>query len=223
MRMSSVSGHESGWLRSSRPFSDITSLTEDGGALSWGPLSGAVDVSESAAVRPGLSPIEQPQQWFAAYTTPRHEKAVLRHFEVRRLESFLPLYTSVRRWKNGCHVAVKQPLFPGYVFVHIQRRSAARVLQVPGVVSIVSSGREPSPLASDEIESLRAGLPQRYFEPHPYLTVGDRVRIVNGPLSGLAGVLVRKKNSMRVVLTLDLIMQSVAVEIGTDEIEPFPT
>jgi len=96
------------------------------------------------------------------------------------------------------------------------------VLQVPGVVSIVSSGREPSALASDEIESLRSGLPQRHFEPHPYLTAGDRVRIVNGPLTGLAGVLVRKKNSVRVVLTLDLIMQSVAVEIGTDEIEPLP-
>lgn len=161
------------------------------------------------------------RQWFAAYTTPRHEKAVVRQLGVRHVESFLPLYTSVRRWKNGCRVAVEQPLFPGYVFVHIQRRNSTSVLQVPGVVSLVSSGREPSALPSDEIESLRAGLPERRFEPHPYLAVGEKVRIVNGPLAGMAGVLVRKKNNFRVVLTLDLILQSVAVEIGLDEIEPF--
>ncbi len=87
-------------------------------------------------------------------------------------------------------------------------------------MSIVSSGREPSPLPTCEIEGLRAGLPQRYFEPHPYLSAGERVRIVNGPLAGMSGVLVRKKNNFRVVLTLELIMQSVAVEIGLDEIEP---
>ncbi len=168
-----------------------------------------------------LLPFQQPQQWFAAYTTPRHEKAVVRQLNVRRVESFLPLYTSIRRWKNGCRVAVERPLFPGYVFVHVQRRHSVKVLQVPGVVSIVGSGRELSALPSQEIESLRAGLPQRCFEPHPCMAVGDKVRITDGPLAGMAGVLVRKKNSVRVVLTLDLIMQSVAVEIGMDEIEPF--
>jgi transcription antitermination factor NusG len=161
------------------------------------------------------------EQWFAAYITPRHEKAVVRQFGVRHLESFLPLYTSVRRWKNGCQVAVEQPLFPGYVFVHVPRRRWVDVLQVPGVISLVSSGRQPSPLPSQEIDSLREGLPRRQYEPHPYLAVGDKVRIVEGPFAGMAGVLVRKKKDFRVVLTLDLIMQSVAVEIGTDEIEPF--
>jgi transcriptional antiterminator NusG len=118
-------------------------------------------------------------------------------------------------------VAVAQPLFPGYVFVHVQRRHSGKVLQVPGVVSLVGSGREPSVLPAAEIESLRAGLPQRCYEPHPYLAVGDKVRIVEGPLAGMSGVLVRRKKPLRVVLTLDLIMQSVAVEIGMDEIEPF--
>lgn len=190
--------------------------------MSWAVDSGGTKVRESSAARACFGRFEQPQQWFAAYTAPRHEKAVVRHLAVRHLESFLPLYTSVRRWKNGCRVAVDQPLFPGYVFVHIQRRQSPKVLQVPGVVSIVSNGREPSALPSHEIESLRAGLPQCYYEPHPYLGVGDKVRIVNGPLAGLAGMLVRKKTNLRVVLTLDLIMQSVAVEIGMHEIEPFP-
>ncbi len=174
----------------------------------------------ACAGSPEHSPPEHPSQWFAAYTTPRHEKAVVRQLRVRQVESFLPLYTSVRRWKNGCQVAVEQPLFPGYVFVHVERRQSVRVLQVPGVVSIVGKGREPSALPSHEIQSLREGLALRRYEPHPCLAVGDKVRIVEGPLAGMAGVLVRKKKWLRVVLTLDLIMQSVAVEIGIDEIEP---
>src|SRR5271166_3991722 len=83
-----------------------------------------------------------------------------------------------------------------------------------------SVGRQPSPLATSEIESLRLGLPLREFEPHSYLVAGDRVRIHSGALAGMIGVLVRKKSKLRVVLTLDLIMQSVAVEIDADEIEP---
>ncbi len=189
--------------------------------MSWGSSLGVTTVSQECAEPRGVLPLAEPEQWFAAYTTPRHEKAVVRQLGVRHVESFLPLYTSVRRWKNGCQVAVEQPLFPGYVFVHVQRRHSVKVLQVPGVVSIVSSGRKPSALPAHEIESLRAALPQRYYEPHPYVTVGDKVRIIEGPLAGMAGVLVRKKNHFRVVLTLDLIMQSVAVEIGMDEIEPF--
>ena len=163
---------------------------------------------------------ERLSRWFAVYTTPRHEKSVARQFEVRQIEAFLPLYRSLHRWKNGCRVNVDQPLFPNYVFVSLERYEYVRVLQTPGVLSLVGSGREPSPLASSEIESLRSGLPLREFEPHPYLASGDKVRIHSGSLAGMIGVLVRKKNNFRVVLTLDLIMQSVAVEIGIDEIEP---
>jgi transcription antitermination factor NusG len=166
-------------------------------------------------------PLDQPRQWFAVCTTPRHEKSVVRQLHVRQVESFLPLYTSVRRWKNGCRVVVERPVFPGYVFVHVQRRQSVKVLQAPGVVSIVARGRDLSALPAEEIESLRAGLPLRCYEPHPYLAVGDEVRIIGGPLAGMTGVLVRRKNDLRVVLTLELIMQSVAVEVGLDEIEPF--
>jgi transcription antitermination factor NusG len=189
--------------------------------LSWMASVDPIPIPQECAGMLERTPPDHPQHWFAAYTAPRHEKAVVRQFKVREIESFLPLYTSVRRWKNGCQVAVAQPLFPGYVFVHVQRRHSGEVLQVPGVVSIVGSGREPSVLPAAEIESLRAGLPQRCYEPHPYLAVGDKVRIVEGPLAGMSGVLVRRKKPLRVVLTLDLIMQSVAVEIGMDEIEPF--
>ncbi len=170
--------------------------------------------------RRDITAADQPAKWFAAYTSPRHEKVVARHLQSRHIEAFLPLYTSVRRWKNGCRVAVEQPLFPSYLFVHIPRREAVKVLQIPGVVSLVSAGREPAALPSSEIESLRSSLPLRHFEPHPYLVVGEKVRITAGSLEGMVGVLVRRKNDCRVVLTLELIMQSVAVEIGIDEVEP---
>jgi transcription antitermination factor NusG len=169
---------------------------------------------------PDVVEVRNQPKWFAAYTTPRHEKVVARQFESRQIESFLPLYTSIRRWKNGSRVPVAKPLFPNYIFIRIARCESLKVLLVPGVISIVSAGREPSPLAGAEIESLRAGLPHRQFEPHPYLVVGEKVRIIAGSLAGMIGVLLRKKNDLRVVLTLDLIQQSVAVEIAVDEIEP---
>ena len=168
------------------------------------------------------SVVESPK-WFAVYTTPRHEKAVARHFEFRRIESFLPLYMEMHRWKNGCRVNVEQPLFPGYIFARIGRRDSTQVLSVPGVLLIVGSGGEPLALPDLEIEALRSGLHLRKFEPHPYLVVGEKARIKSGSLAGMVGVLARKKNSLRVVLTLELIMRSVAVEVDADELERVST
>jgi len=175
-------------------------------------MSGAVPLTTASAA---------PLEWFAAYTLPRHEKAAGRQFDARHIEWFLPLYRVSRRWKNGCKVTVEQPLFPSYIFVCINRCQAVSVLQVPGVLTIVSAGRELASLPTSEVEALRSGLPLRQFEPHPYLAVGEKVRIVSGSLAGMIGVLLRKKNNLRVVLTLDLIRQSVAVEVGIDEVEPF--
>lgn len=195
-----------------------TSLTEDGEALSFLMDTPAVRVA-TVQGQPASAPEPSPK-WFAAYTTPRHEKAVVRQLDARHVECFLPLYSSVRRWKNGCRVTVDRPLFPSYVFVRVKRRDSVKVLQVPGVLSIVGTAREPSALPCAEIDSLRAELPLRQFEPHPYLVAGEKVRITAGSLEGMVGVLLRRKNDFRVVLTLDLIRQSVSVEIGVDEIEP---
>ena len=170
-----------------------------------------------------VSSVMESPKWFAVYTTPRHEKAVARHFEFRRIESFLPLYMEMHRWKNGCRVNVEQPLFPGYIFARIGRRDSTQVLSVPGVLLIVGSGREPLALPDLEIEALRSGLHLRKFEPHPYLVVGEKARIKSGSLAGMVGILARKKNSLRVVLTLELIMRSVAVEVDADELERVST
>lgn len=158
--------------------------------------------------------------WFAAYITSHHEKSVAWQFERRQLEAFLPLYTTRRRWKNRCEMNLELPLFPNYVFVHIDPRERVRVLEVPGVLSLVGFGKTLAALPDFEIESLRSALGQRQIEPHPYLVVGERVRIKCGPLSGIEGVLVRKKNNFRVVLVLDAIMQCVAVEVDAEDLEP---
>jgi transcription antitermination factor NusG len=158
--------------------------------------------------------------WFAAYTNSHHEKRVVSHFGERQIESFLPLYSALHRWKNRCEVDLDLPLFPNYVFVHIDPRERVRVLEVPGVLSLVGFGRTLAPLSDFEIAALRSCVGQRKIEPHPYLVIGERVHIKAGPMTGMEGVLVRKKSNFRVVLALDLIMQCVAVEVDADDLEP---
>ena len=168
-----------------------------------------------------LKKLEDPvSRWFAVYTTPRHEKRLAEHFEVRQIEHFLPLYRTLRRWKDGSRVTLELPLFPNYIFVRICRSQRVRVLEVPGVVCIAGCGREPRALPDGEIEALRWGTAYSRIEPHAYLVLGERVRINAGPLAGMEGVLVRKKNSFRVVITISLIMQSIAVELDVDDVEP---
>jgi transcription antitermination factor NusG len=170
---------------------------------------------------PGLAAARGPSaNWFAAYTNSHHEKRVASHFGERRIESFLPLYLALHRWKNRCEVDLDLPLFPNYVFVHIDPRDRIRVLEVPGVLSLVGFGRTLAPLSDFEIEALRSCIGQRKIEPHPYLVIGERVRIKAGPMTGMEGVLVRKKSNFRVVLALDVIMQCVAVEVDADDLEP---
>jgi transcription antitermination factor NusG len=163
---------------------------------------------------------ESSPQWFAAYTTPRHEKYVSEMLTERRVETFLPLYRSARQWKKSCPVVLELPLFPTYVFVRIARNARGAVLSMPGVISIVGSSKEPWPLPECEIEALRQGMQTRKVEPHPYLKVGEKVRVKSGVMTGVEGILIRKKNEFRVVLSLDAIMQSVAVEVGADDLEP---
>jgi transcription antitermination factor NusG len=160
-------------------------------------------------------------KWFAVYTSPRHEKRVAQYFSLRGIDHYLPLYHPRRRWADGSIVTLDLPLFPGYIFVRIDRSERVRVLEVPGVLTVVGGpGCKPASLPEAEIEALRAGLHLRRAEPHPLLSVGQRARIRSGALAGMEGVVVRQKGSLRVVLTVNLIMQSVAVEVDGTELEP---
>jgi transcription antitermination factor NusG len=158
--------------------------------------------------------------WYALYTCPRHEKRVVQQIERHRISCFLPLYRSVRRWKDR-RKELELALFPGYVFVRIALQDRLRVLQLASVVRFVSFNGRPLPLPQCEMDTLMNGLRSGVrAEPHPYLTVGRRVSVKHGPLAGSQGILVRRKDKFRVVLSLELIMRSVAVEVDEADVEP---
>src|SRR6266699_4984047 len=159
-------------------------------------------------------------RWYAVYTCANHEKRVATQLGEREVEHFLPLYRSMRRWKDR-RVELELPLFPGYVFARVAFRERLRVLQIPSVVHVVGFGGRPVALPGEEMEILRSGLCQSLrAEPHPFLTVGQRVRITGGPFAGLEGVLKRKKNSLRIVVSLSLIQRSVAVDVDVADVAP---
>jgi transcription antitermination factor NusG len=174
-----------------------------------------------AVVPDGCAPGACSPNWFAVYTSSRHEKRVDQQLEMREIEHYLPLYRSKRKWSDGSRVTLDLPLFPGYIFVCIQRNERVRVLEVPGVLAVVGgTGGEPASLPASEIDALRSGLSQRNAQPHPLLKIGQRARIRSGAFAGMEGVVVRMKYSFRVVLTMDCIMQSFAVEVDGEELEP---
>jgi len=157
--------------------------------------------------------------WYAVYTRSRHEKTVAEQLVHKSVDHFLPLYETVRKWKNG-NFKVRLPLFPGYLFVRIPLQDRLQVLQVPGVVHLVSSGGVPLALPQAEIETIRDALTKGLqAHPHPYLKVGSRVRVSSGPLQGLHGILLRKKGKLRLVVSVDLIMRSISIDLDASEVE----
>jgi transcription antitermination factor NusG len=159
-------------------------------------------------------------RWFALYTTPRHEKRVAQHLLQRQIEHYLPIYRASRKWSDGSKVVLDLPLFPGYVFVRIPRSERVRVLEVPGALDLVGgTGGALAALPEEEIEALRGGALLRRAEPHPLLQAGCRARIRAGAFAGMEGIVVRRKNTFRVVLTMNLIMQSISVEVDEQDLE----
>jgi transcription antitermination factor NusG len=162
------------------------------------------------------------QHWFTVYTCANHERTVAKCLQARRVEHFLPTYTSVARWKDR-RVKLELPLFPGYMFVRLETGERLRVMKVPGVVRLVGFNGRPYPVPDAEIESLRTGTQNGLrFLPHPYLNVGSRVRVKHGPLEGIEGILLRRKNVHRIVVSLHVIARSAAVEIDVADVERIP-
>lgn len=158
--------------------------------------------------------------WYAAHIRSRHEKRVAEQLAGKNVNFFLPLYQAEHRWKDRL-ARVQLPLFPGYLFVHILLRERLQVLEVPGVVRLVSTRGEPVPLDESEISILKQGLTDKLkAEPHPYLKIGTRVRVRAGALAGLEGILIRMKDRYRIIISVDLIMRSIAVEISSADVEP---
>jgi transcription antitermination factor NusG len=160
--------------------------------------------------------------WYVVHTLAHHEKQVAGQMQARCIEHFLPLYRCLRRWSDRTK-ELHLPLFPGYLFVRAPVEDRLRILQLAGVARLVSFQGTPAPVPEGEIQSirqsLRAGL---CLEPYPYLALGRRVRVHSGPLAGCEGILLARQRRLRLVLSINLIQRSLAVEVSADVIEPLP-
>jgi transcription antitermination factor NusG len=159
-------------------------------------------------------------QWYAVRTAGGREKAVASQLQSKGYEEFLPLYRSRRQWCDRVK-ELEMALFPGYLFCRFDFNHRLPILITPGVQMIVGTGKLPTPVSDAEIEALRrviaSGAPA---EPHEYLAVGQRVRIREGSLAGIEGILAEAKNSWRMILSVELLRRSVAVEVDRAVLSP---
>jgi len=158
-----------------------------------------------------LSDLREPR-WFVLFVRSNQEKKVAQRLTDREIDHFLPCYSSLRQWKDR-RITLDMPLFPGYVFVHLPFMQRDRVLTVPNIVGLVGGRSSPSVISEEEIGWIRRGLEHGRATPHPYLNIGERIRVIAGALSGMEGVLVRRQNGTRVIVSLDSIGRSFAVEV----------
>jgi transcription antitermination factor NusG len=177
------------------------------------------EISDDLYSSPERNDLASERKWYAVFTIPQNEKSVVKHLDLRNVESFLPTYETVRLWKNRQRVRTILPLFPTYLFVHINHRERVKVLQAPGVLHILGNGRKYAPLADAEVDFLRSGFCGKRAEPYNELPLGAKVRIKTGVMQGVEGILVRKNTSLRFVLTIGLINQHAAVEVDADALE----
>jgi transcription antitermination factor NusG len=158
-----------------------------------------------------------PNQWFAVYTRPRHEKKVAQQLSNKGIQVFLPLRTVISNWKDR-RKEVQFPLFTGYVFVHIVLEDRLSVLRIPGVVQFVASEGKPVAIPDTQIDAVRqlvsSGLK---YDPYPYVKEGMRVTIRTGPLKGVEGLVIAKRKKHLLVLSVDLIQQSASLEIDIND------
>jgi len=168
-------------------------------------------------------PILQKQNdcWYALHTRPRHEKAVVQRLSDRGVETFLPIVTEMHRWSDR-KKKVELPLFSCYVFAKFVPNKAERlsVLRVDGVLGLVGSRMEGTPIPEEQIEAVRAlvdgAIP---WAAHPFLKIGQRVRIRSGALDGLEGILVSRNGSQTLVISVDAIQRSLAVRVEGYQVE----
>ena len=161
-------------------------------------------------------------EWFAITVKPRFDKSVARTLESKGFETFVPLY------KKHHHYAARSkeselPLFPGYVFCRFNVLSRLPILTTPGVTQILGTGNRPIPLSETEITALKTAIDARVLlQPFPFLQVGQRVRIEEGALAGVVGIVLRLKHPMRLVLSVTLLQRSVLLEIDGQQVNLAP-
>ena len=158
--------------------------------------------------------------WYALRVRPRLEKQVSANLSAKGYELFLPLYKRKSHWSDRIKT-LEVPLFPGYLFCQFDVAKRLPILQTPGVISVVGIGKCPEPIDVVEIDAVRAVVSSGVtYQPHPYLTVGDAVRVEHGALTGLVGLITQVKNDFRLIISVNLLMRSVSVEIDRSWVDP---
>jgi transcription antitermination factor NusG len=157
--------------------------------------------------------------WFVLSVRANQEKKTAQRLASYEIEYFLPCYRSVRQWKDR-RVTLEMPLFPGYVFVHLPFAERVKVVSLPNVVGLIGSKSAPSIVSASEIDCIRRGVEFGNAAPHAALVEGQRVVIVDGVLRGVQGILLRSQNNTRVVVAVDSIARSFAVEVDISCLKP---
>jgi transcription antitermination factor NusG len=157
-------------------------------------------------------------KWYVLFVRSNQEERVAQHLSARLIEHFLPIYESVRQWKDR-KVKLVRPLFSGYMFVKLPLVDRSRALMIPNVVSLVGTRTAPSVVLEEEIEWIRRGMAHGKAEPHPYLKIGEPVVITAGPMAGMEGILLRAKNYTRVLVRVNSISRAIAVEVDSNCVE----
>ena len=159
--------------------------------------------------------------WFAVQVAPRSERTVASILQYKGYQPFAPTYLSRKQWSDRIKT-LEEPLFPGYVFVRTPGTTAVSGLlcSTPGVIRILSFGGHPSPVPNSEVDAVRRLALSAKPLPTPYVNVGQKVEIREGPFAGIVGIVRQIKNRACLIVSVQLISQSVYVEADEFQIGP---
>ena len=176
---------------------------------------------EPPPVCPPLSLVPEDSKWYAIHTKPRHEKWIAGQLQEKKVFTFLPLLQQIHQWSDR-RSKVDVPMFSCYAFVRIVQTVEERlkVLRTPGVLGFVGSERVGTPIPTEQIENLRIALREKIpCAVHPFIRIGQRVRVRGGSLNGIEGILLRQGKDQSVIVSVELLQRSVAIRVEGYEVE----
>lgn len=172
----------------------------------------------SARISRVVSDLQTEFPWYAVRTRSNQERLVAAVLDSKGYENYLPVYRCRRRWSDRV-VTTEVPLFPGYVFCRFDYKQRLPIMTTIGVVSIIGCGSEPAPIPEVEIQAIEQILESGLrTEPHPFLRIGQKVRISRGGLKDIEGILIQKKSEWRLIVSVNILQRSVSVEVDTSYI-----
>ena len=177
---------------------------------------------ESTLLFPPLSLVPEESNWYAIHTRPRNEKWIAQQLQEKRVFTFLPLLQQIHQWSDR-RSKVEVPMFSCYVFVRIPQTTEERlkVLRTPGVLGFVGNERQGTPIPNEQVENLQTAIREKIpCAVHPFISVGQRVRVRGGSLDGMEGILVGQVGEQSVAVSVELLRRSISIRVEGYDIEP---